>query len=292
MIDGSTRLVGLIGNPVAHSLSPAMHNAAFAALGLNWRYVPLRVDPDRLANAVSGLSALGFAGVNVTVPYKETIVDHVHTLAGDAARIGAVNTLLVHRTQDPPRVIGHNTDVPGFVSAVQDAGIDIAGERTVVVGAGGGGRAAVAGLLQMGVAEVSLFSRNPRRAEAVAAAFSREAGSVHPATLRPGRLVEATRGAALLVHATPVGMWPHVDESVWPDDQAFPRGTAVFDLVYTPESTRLVQQAAGAPTVSGLEMLVAQAALAFHLWTGRTAPKDVMRAACLAALGGRSPCAS
>lgn len=292
MIDGSTRLVGLIGNPVEHSLSPAMHNAAFDALGLNWRYVPLRVAPDRLGRAVHGLSSLGFRGANVTTPYKESIADHLDAVTEEAERIGAVNTLVIRETRRDTQAIGHNTDVSGFIAALRRAGIETAGERVVVVGAGGAGRAAVAGLLEMGAAEITLFSRNRQRAAAVAASCTTDAGQTIPARLSAERLVEATRRAALLVHATPVGMWPHVADSVWPNDATFPPSTAVFDLVYTPTPTRLVQQARGAPTASGLDMLVAQAALSFHLWTGRTAPVDVMRAVCLEGLGRGSRCAS
>jgi len=292
MIDGSTRLVGLIGNPVAHSLSPVMHNAAFDTLGLNWRYVPLRVAPDRLGDAVSGLPALGFCGANVTVPYKEAITSRLEVVTEDAARIGAVNTLVVRQARGDVQVVGHNTDVAGFVTALRDARIDVAGERAVVVGAGGGGRAAVAGLVEMGAAEIVLLSRNEDRARAAANAFAQHAGRMVSAHLSAERLVDATRRAALLVHATPVGMWPHVEGSVWPDGVAFPRETAVFDLVYNPEPTRLVRQAAGARTASGIEMLVAQAALAFKLWTGRTAPIDIMRTACCWELGGRSACVS
>ncbi len=295
MISGSTKLVGLIGDPVAHSLSPTMHNAAFASLGLDWCYVPLHVVPSQLNKAVRGLAALGFCGANVTVPHKEKIIDHLDVIDEDAARIGAVNTLVVHRSpSEPASVEGHNTDVAGFVAVLQNAGLQIVGERAVVIGAGGGARAAVAGLLQMGAAEIVIFSRNKKRAVSVAASFAEREGRIIPALLREEALVEAANHIRLLVNATPVGMWPDVESSVWPDRATFPRATVVFDLVYNPESTRLLRQAvaAGARTVSGLEMLVAQGALSFSLWTGNAAPIDVLLDACRQGSGRRSSCVS
>ncbi len=295
MIDGSTKLVGLIGGAVAHSLSPAMHNAAFDELGLNWCYIPLPVAPNRLDEAVRGLAALGFRGANVTVPHKEAVMSHLDVVAEDAMRIGAVNTLIIHRTRAGQTTVeGHNTDVAGFIAALQNVELQIDGERAVVVGAGGGGRAAVAGLLAMGAAEIVLFNRNKDRALSVAADFAEYEGRVIPSLLCEEELVKTTSRASLLVHATPVGMWPDVDNSIWPDKAVFPRNMVVLDLVYNPDPTRLLLQAAavGARTVSGLEMLVAQGALAFTLWTGKAAPLATLRSACRQCLGGRSSCAS
>ena len=296
MIDGHTQLVGLIGWPVAHSLSPAMHNAAFDALGLNWRYVPLPVMPGRVKVAVRGLAALGFRGANVTVPHKQAVMPALNIVTSNVRVLGAVNTLVVGRRADGMPVIGgYNTDAQGFVGALRQGGFEPEeGESAVVVGAGGAARAVVFGLLWSGVGEIAVLNRTPERARALVS----DLGSRHEwsALLRalpltPETLIETTRAADLLVNATTVGMWPHVDGSVWPDTVPIPSHLTVFDLVYSPLETRLLRQArkSGARAIDGLGMLVRQGALAFDLWTNQglevTEIAALMRAACERALG-------
>ena len=290
MITGATRLVGLIGWPVRHSLSPTIHNAAFKELSLNWRYVPLPVPPGSESAAVCGLSGLGFVGANVTVPHKTVVMEHLDSLTDEAKAIGAVNTLVVREEDDGMRTIhGHNTDCSGFVGSLEREGFSIAGERAVVCGAGGAARAVVFGLLTAGAAEVVLLSRRVERAEHVATDFRSESqGRIRALLLGPDALIESARTSALLVNATPVGMAPGVTESIWPDGAAVPSELTVYDLVYSPEETRLLRQSrsAGARTLGGLEMLIAQGAESFALWTGECAPVTVMRRACKRALEG------
>ena len=290
MINGKTKLVGLIGWPVEHSLSPAMHNAAFAELDLNWCYVPLPVARGRLEEAVRGLVALGFAGANVTAPHKEAVMAHLDEVAPGARAIGAVNTIVVREG----RTIGHNTDWRGFLAALREGGFSPEGKRAVVLGAGGAARAVVYALAHAG-SEVAILNRTPQRAEALvqALSFSFPSASLAAFPLTAKALREQVAEADLLVNATPLGMWPEVDRSPWPEGLAFPGHLAVFDLVYNPPQTRLLQQAAaaGARAIGGLGMLVHQGAAAFRLWTGLEPPVEAMYEACRRALGGERCCA-
>lgn len=292
MIDGKTQLVGLIGWPVAHSLSPVMHNAAFDALGLNWRYVPLPVPPDRLETSVRGLAALGFRGVNVTVPHKQAAIPLLDSVAPDASLLGAVNTLVIDRAQSGEVTIsGHNTDHRGFVTSLRQSGFDPEGKKAVVLGAGGGGRAVVFGLLEAEAVEIVVLDSDPEKAQALIDDLcGQESRRLRTRPLTQETLIESTHAADLFVHATPVGMWPHTEGCIWPEELPFPAHLIAFDLVYNPLQTNFLRRAreAGAPTIDGLGMLVAQGALSFELWTGETAPIEVMRTAGERALQERS----
>jgi shikimate dehydrogenase len=288
MIDGHTQLVGLLGWPVEHTLSPAMHNAAFDALGLNWRYLPLPVPPGQVEGAVKGVAALGFRGVNVTVPHKQAVMPALDSVAPDAKALGAVNTLVIARGEDGKANIGgHNTDAQGFVGALRHGGFDPKGKTAVIVGAGGGARAVVYGLLKAGAQEILMFDIEPLRAQALVSDLSGVGNKLRALPLTTEALVESARAADLLVNATPMGMWPRVDGSIWPEDVSIPKSVTVFDLVYNPPETHLMRKAreSGARAIGGLDMLVGQGALAFEMWTGQPAPVEVMRAACERALG-------
>lgn len=287
MVDERTQLVGLIGWPVAHSLSPAMHNAAFDALELNWRYVPLPVPPGEVEAAVRGLAALGFRGANVTVPHKQAVMSMIDSAAPNARDLGAVNTLVIERREGSPAVIkGYNTDDQGFIDALQREGFDVRGwESAVVVGAGGAARAIVYGLLRSGKGEIVVLNRTLERAQALISELGscfKETSRLRAFSLTPKMLVESARAADLLINATTVGMWPRAGHSIWPADVPIPAHLTVFDLVYNPLQTRLLTQARGlgAHGIVGLEMLVQQGALALEIWTGKPAPVEVMRAAC------------
>ena len=290
-LNGQTQLVGLIGWPVEHSLSPAMHNAAFDALQLNWRYVPLPVAPEAVRRAVDGLAALGFRGANVTVPHKRAVMNRLDEIAPDARSFGAVNTLVVERESDVrPALRGDNTDYAGFVQALRQDGFEPTGKRALVVGAGGAARAVVFGLLKAEIAAVTVLNRTPARAERLVADLAPfgERTPLDPLGLTDERLIESARRSDLLVNTTPVGMWPHVERSIWPAEVAMPPSMTVFDLVYNPLETRLLRQAraAGARAIDGLGMLVTQGALSFEMWTGREAPIEVMRETCEQKLRG------
>jgi shikimate dehydrogenase len=282
-VTAQTALVGLLGWPVHHSLSPVMHNAAFRALGLDWVYLPLAVPPGSLPNALSGLKALGFRGANVTIPHKEQVILGLDEVTPEARSLGAVNTLVVV----DGRLEGHNTDVAGFLAALDNAGC--APGRAVVLGAGGAARAAVQALLSRGVT-VTVANRSPQRAQGLVSALGAPSLRADACSLETLALRDAMSRADLLVNATPAGMWPDVDATPLPPEASFHAGLAVMDLVYNPLETLLLRQArqAGAKCITGMDMLIYQGAVAFQLWTGREAPLAIMRQAALAALERRA----
>lgn len=275
----SPRLVVLLGDPVAHSLSPRLHNAALRELGLDLVYVACRVAPADVPAAVAGLRALGAIGANVTVPHKEAVVPLVDRLSPAAAAIGAVNTL-VREADGVWR--GENTDAAGFLEGLRPYAERLHGAEAVVLGAGGAARAAAYALLTtLEPSRLTLVARTPTRAEALAtdlAPFD-PAGALRVCSTADA--ASAVRSAVLVVNATPVGMAPDVEGTPWPDAGDFGPGQLVYDLVYAPPETRLLHEAAGrgADTLGGRVMLLGQAAAAFLLWTGRPFPLD---AACRA----------
>ena len=267
--------MGIIGDPVAHSLSPAMHNAAFAALGLDMAYVPLRVAAGDVGAAVQGLRALGFRGANVTVPHKAAVAPLLDSLEGDAALIGAVNTIVA----DGAALRGHNTDVEGARRALVDAcGDTLRGRGALVLGAGGAARAAALAVARLGM-PLTVVNRTPGAAEElaslVAAAVPGSACEAAPWQALTGDLVAAQR---LLVNASSLGMQGAGKVPAALADNVH-AGQVVFDVVYTSAGTDLLATARrnGAVAVGGIEMLIWQAGAAFELWTGRPAPLEVMR---------------
>lgn len=269
--------VGVIGWPVAHSLSPAIHNAAFADLGMRWTYVPLPVEPGRLPAALDGLVALSFAGANVTMPHKSEAADLCDTVSEDASRLGAVNTLVAEGGE----LHGHNTDAPGFDRFLRrDAGFDPAGRSALVFGAGGAARAVSLALAIGGLASLVVALRDPSKD-----AELRRALEGLPTTVRTIAAEGAPEVAVdLLVNATPLGA--HAERLPIPPVGP---GTLVVDLLYHPTVTPLLSEAraAGATAFGGLGLLLHQAALSFELWTGTPAPLEVMSAAALATLADR-----
>ncbi len=290
IMNGKTQLIGIIGWPVSHSFSPAMHNAAAADLGINWAYLPLPVHPDLVAEAMAGLPALGLRGANVTVPHKQAIIPHLHGLGEGARAIGAVNTIVVgaggsaeplRPTSDSP-LTGYNTDWTGFLDDLATADVDVADRDCLVLGAGGSARAVVYALAQRG-GRVRVLARRIEQAQSLVADL---APFVADATLAANALgelaaISAESYAPLIVNTTPLGMTPNVTTTPWPDEVAFPRGSFAYDLVYTPAETRFMVQAtaAGCRAANGLGMLVQQGAHAFKLWTGMDPNLDVMAAA-------------
>ncbi|HEX2044043.1 MAG TPA: shikimate dehydrogenase [Gaiellaceae bacterium] len=263
MLSGGTRLVGLLGRPLSHSLSPRMQNAAFATRGLDWAYVPLPVEGSRLEAAVAGLVALGFAGANVTIPHKTAVVAFCDELDEVAERAGSVNTLVVREG----RVLASSTDGAAVVEQVEAAGA-----RALVLGAGGAAQAVATALVDGGCATLRIAARDPERARALASRLL---------SLFPEREVAAeawppeATSATLVVNATPVTERPLVQPAA---------GQQVVDLAYRADgsATALVvaaREAGCAAIVDGLDVLVAQGAASFERWTGVPAPVEAMRAA-------------
>lgn len=257
-----TERAGLIGWPVAHSVSPAMHNAAFGALGLDWQYDLLPAPPERFAAAVAAWVAAGYRGFNVTIPHKGAALrlPQVRAISPAAEAIGAANTLTV---EPDGSLTADNTDWRGFADDLAAGGIAVEGARCLVLGTGGSARAVIYALRAGGAAAITAISREPGGRDGAAGY---------------GDLARLAPSADLVVNCTPAGMSPDVAASPWPEDVPFPGGAALVDLIYNPPVTRLMAdaQAAGARTVGGLGMLVRQGALAFERWTGIAPPLAIM----------------
>jgi shikimate dehydrogenase len=281
-ISGKTKLCALLGDPVEHSMSPAMHNAAFKKMGLDYIYLPFLVKPEALAEAVAGLRALDVRGFNVTIPHKVAVLPLLDSLDPLAEKIGAVNTVV--NTDGSLR--GFNTDAEGFYRALVERGVKPEGKKVVVLGAGGASRAVSYILTEKG-AQVTVINRREHlaRAQDIVGMVSKSLGkSVAVAAL--DNLAESLRGMDILVNTTSVGMWPQATDTLVP--AAFLKDIpVVFDIVYNPVETHLLKEAkkAGAKTISGVDMLAWQGALAFEKWTGCPAPLDLMRHEILKALG-------
>ncbi|MFM9110259.1 MAG: shikimate dehydrogenase [Prochlorococcaceae cyanobacterium] len=288
-ISGHTRLLAVLGDPVRHSLSPAMHNAALRQLGLDWVYLALPVPAADLPAVLRALAASGAVGANVTIPHKQAAVVLADELTPLARRLGAVNTLV---RREAGGWLGTNTDVEGFLAPL-GGGDAWRGRRAVVLGCGGSARAVVAGLEQLGLAQLAVAARDPER---LTAFLDGVAAWVAPAAVAWHDLPVALAGADLVVNTTPIGMASANDPAAVERSPlaaaalaALPRGATVYDLIYTPRPTSLLRQAAahGCRVIDGLEMLVQQGAAALRLWTGQgQVPVGAMRSAALAQLGG------
>ena len=274
MVNGKTSLYGIIGNSVAHSLSPVMHNAAFSALSLNGIYVPMKVQ--NLADGLKGLAALGFTGVSVTVPHKETVMEYLDEIDPVARRIGAVNTLLFRSHPDSGAVVsrGFNTDWLGSNLALAEQ-MKLECSRILILGAGGAAKAVGFGLVEAG-AEVVICNRSAERGQELANWL----GCCFCTTDQLAGIQ-----ADGLVNTTSVGMEPHTD-GIPIDPNLLSGFSVVMDIVYAPLATTLLKkaEAAGCRTIDGLSMLLYQGAVQFKIWTGKQPPQDVMRDALLAEL--------
>jgi shikimate dehydrogenase len=272
-IDAETQVVTLLGHPVEHSLSPTIHNTAFQAQGVNAIYVAMPVRPAALTDGVAGLRALQFLGANVTVPHKEAVRPLLDNVSERAAAVGAVNTIV----RDGDALCGDNTDVEGFLTPLRDAvGDTLAGAPMLIFGAGGAARAVVYGLLDHYAPErLTLVARRPEQAEALAADLDGYDPQDALRTTTFDDAASAVQSSRLLVNATPLGMAPETDGTPWPNADDFGNDQVAYDLVYNPEETRFLRDAAacGATTIGGLDMLVEQAAASYRQWTGREMPR-------------------
>ena len=280
-INGKTKLCGVVGDPVEHSVSPAMHNAAFRALGLDYAYVPFHVRSGDLPAALQGMRALNIRGLNVTLPHKVEVMALLDEIDPPAGQIGAVNVVINHSG----RLMGCNTDAEGFLHVLSEHSMEPQGNKVVLLGAGGAARAIGFALASRG-ASLTILNRTPGAAASCAADISGATGQpVKALEMTRANMASVIEGAGLLVNTTSVGMLPDTGVSPIDRDLLGPRLTVV-DIVYNPAQSKLLKDAgkAGAKTINGLEMLVWQGALAFERWTGLQAPIDVMRRAAAAAL--------
>ena len=300
-IRGTTRLIALFGDPVAHSLSPAMHNAAFAKHGLDFAYVPLRVRPADLASAVEALRRFDFLGANVTLPHKQAVLPLLDEVSEISTTLGAVNTI-VNRNG---KLLGTTTDPEGFLAGFREAGHSFAGHSVAILGAGGSARTlAYALLLTDSPARVLILARDPQKARRLSEEIAARLGNGAMGSAAEGlaRKIESAGladyslhkdGIDVVVNATPVGMGPDAESSpLNPDDLV--AGQVVYDIVYVPERTRLLREARarGLETVEGLGMLVHQGAAAFRLWTGLAPDPELLFQAARAQLRAPTPAPS
>lgn len=299
--NGELQQVGLIGWPVSHSVSPAMFNTAFTALGLNWRYNVYPAPPDALSQILKDLRAKGVRGLNVTVPHKRAVMAFVDAVNPEAKAIGAVNTITIAGSADSPKWYGMNTDIKGFqddLAAALDPVVDRT-PRALILGSGGSARAVAYVLAQLGY-QITVAARNAsqgleliRDVQSGVAAPAQAPSDLLTTQWRMkmvaipwNKITDAARRCYLIINCTPVGMWPAINDSPWPEDVPIPATAVVYDLVYRPAKTRLMQQAeaAGTRAIGGLGMLVRQGAASFRLWTGQEPPLDRMAEAARKAL--------
>lgn len=269
-ITGDIRLTGLFGYPVKHTVSPAMHNAAFRSKGLDLIYLPFSVPPKHLRVAIKSLSALGFLGINVTVPYKQAAIQYLDKITPEAKLMGAVNTILVRNN----KLIGYNTDGIGFVRSLGK--YSLKGKTMFLIGAGGAGHAVAVQSALSGLKRIFIVDKLGSRAKRLAMDIPKG----HAIAVSPGDTVkEVLRETDIIVNATPVGLNKKDPISIpagW-----IPKGKLVYDLIYNPSQTKLLKtaKAKGCRTMNGLGMLLYQGAKAFEIWTGKRAPVGVMRRA-------------
>ena len=259
-LTATTKLCAIIGNPVEHSLSPLIHNAAFDHLNLNYIFLAFKVE--HLREAVMGMRALSLTGVSVTIPHKVEVMDYLDDIEDVAQKIGAVNTI-VNREG---RLFGYNTDCSGAIKALEEKR-ELKNKKTVLLGAGGAARAIAFGLKEKG-ADLTILNRTLKKAEVLASELGCQYGGLE--------LMESFK-PDILINTTSLGMYPQVDAT--PVRKEFLKGMLVFDIVYNPLKTRLIREAEqnGCATIMGLEMFINQAALQFELWTGKKAPVELMR---------------
>ena len=266
-MDGKTKLVGLMGWPLTYSLSPAMHNKAFLALGLNYAYVPLRINPeqsDNLKHAVLALRALGFRGANITIPYKQLIINYLDKLTPKSSQAQSVNTVIVD--QDG-LITGDTTDGPGFILDLKNHNINISQTSVALVGAGGCAHAIAFSLLENGCTDLRIYNRSPHNAEALISSLN----SVFSCQAKLIRL-ENLRDADLVINTTPPNMLQNLE---------FKTGQIIYDTNYMSDAVNFKKSAesAGCVFISGIGMLLYSGALSFEFFTGHKAPIDVMRKA-------------
>ncbi len=283
IVDSGTQLCCLIGDPVAQSPSPGMHNSTFRSAGLNFIYLSFRVPAAELEAAVNGLRAIGVRGFNVTIPHKAAVTKLVDTLDSISSDLGAVNTVV----NDDGKLFGVNTDIEGFITPLKDKEIHLMHRRSMILGAGGAARACIAGLVHEGCTEFVILNRTNERASRMVSDFKQKFDfEAEVAPLNVENIARSIGSVDLVVNATPIGMYPNVSESPIPKN-LLREEQVIYDIVYKPVKTKLIEYAetVGATVIHGYEMLVSQAAGSFSLWTGVEAHKGVMRRTVLQLLG-------
>ena len=280
-VSGKTRVCGVIGDPIEHTLSPIMHNAAFNALKLDYTFLAFKVKPAELENAVNGMRALNIRGLNVTMPHKSTVLNYLDRTDLSAQIVNSVNTVLNKES----KLFGFNTDGVGALKALREYGVELKGRKVLLLGAGGAARA-IAYAMAKESDELAVLNRTVKQAQALAKLLEKTANKkIGTGALSPREIQQNLQDSDILINATSIGMKPKADESLVAPKLLRP-DLAVMDIVYSPIETKLAKdaKAAGAKVVSGVEMLIYQGAASFEIWTGKSAPVEVMRQAALSHL--------
>ncbi len=277
-IRATSTILGVIGDPIAHSFSPDMHNAAIGALKADYAYVAFRVDPSEVGRALNGMKAFGIRGLNVTIPHKRAVMEHIDRISEEALAVGAVNTISLENGD----LVGYNTDVFGLSTALEQvAGLQEFPKCCVVLGAGGAARAAVYALgMRKEVETVAILNRTVERAESLAVDMEKITGTwMLPDALNVGALSSTFPDAGLVINTTSLGMHPHTDDTPLQDTQSVNPNLVLYDTVFNPLRTRLMSQfkEAGAEAYGGLDMLVYQGARSFQIWTGLSPSYEIMK---------------
>ncbi len=274
-VNGKTKVLGLLGWPVSHTRSPKIHNLLAETYDQNLVYVAFPTHPEKVKEAIQGLSALGCFGVNVTVPHKQAVMPWLDHIEPAAQAIGAVNTIMfkydAENSLNPPTSYGYNTDWVGFKNDLQHKGVSFAGRDSIILGAGGSARAVIYTLLQA-KSKVHLFARRVEQANELKAEMLKFFPNQPFETFHLSELeaVNDQLDAPLIINSTPVGMSPKIDQSPWPENINFKNGSFIYDLIYTPTETKMMNdaRAVGCEALNGLGMLIGQGAEAFRIWTG------------------------
>ncbi|MGS0763992.1 shikimate dehydrogenase [Syntrophomonas curvata] len=274
-VDANTRCLGLFGNPVAHSLSPLLHNYTLQMMGLNYVYLPFAIPAGGIKGAVDAIRSLDFCGVNVTIPYKEEVITYLDDISPEAEACGAVNVI----SNEGGRLRGHNTDGAGFIAALREEGVAVRGS-TLLIGAGGAARSLAWALGSAGVTRLDFMDVNLEKAEALAASLAVSDGvalAAHGAN--KDKFAELAAASNIIINCSPVGMHPHIDQSPVAAMDMLQPGTVVCDIIYNPLNTKFLSmgKARGLKTVSGLPMFVHQAALSLEIWLGIKPPVQQMK---------------
>lgn len=273
---GKTRNLGLIGFPVEHSLSPAIQHAAIQAAGLDYAYIAMPVEAEALSKAVAGLKSLGFSGFNVTIPHKVNVMEFLDDMDEQAKMIGAVNTVAIK----DGRLYGHNTDSIGFITSLEENGFSIKGRSAVLLGAGGGARAVIGGLINAGISSIEIGVRNVAKVQPLVDYFSAYV-AIKAYDWQEEAFQKRLATVDLLVNTTPLGMYPRTDDMPLVNWDYIKKDTFVYDIIYTPQKTKFLRQAEqrGNPILNGEGMLLGQMVAALKIWTGRDVDIDSMRKA-------------
>ena len=290
MIDGKTKILGVIGDPIEHTFSPAMQNAGLEALNLNYIYLPFHVKPDRLSYAIEGAKALGIQGLNVTIPHKTNIIKELDEVDTVAEMIGAVNTVKFIYEDEDVLTKGYNTDGYGCVRAIEEK-TSLNDKKVTITGAGGASRAVAFQIANSGIGELSILNRNYAKAEALAndlkTNLSRIGIDININSYQIDELKRELDNSDVFIDTTPLGMYPNVDDKPIANADMLHEDLVVNDIVYTPMETSLIKEAvkANAKVVYGYKMLLYQGIRSFEIWLGQEAPVDVMEKALLDVLG-------